>query len=169
MSSLERCPPLMTTSDGPSARIRLAASRRSSSAAMAMPASASASGMFGVTTNAFGRRRFHRFDRVVCGQAVSALRKHDGIDDDERNVEVRDRPGHRFDCARRCQHSRLCGIRAEIDHYRLDLLADEFRRHFGKRHDAAGVLRGYCGDGGGAVDAVGGERLEVCLDPRAGA
>ena len=94
---------------GPSARIRRAASRMSSTRARSrIPASASASGMFGVTTRARGSSsRLIASHPILVEQPVAALRDHHGIDDDVRQIESRDRGGDRFDDRRGGEHADL--------------------------------------------------------------
>ena len=58
---------------------------------------------------------------------------------------------------------------AEVARDGADLLGHELGRHGMDAGDADGVLRGERGDGGRAVDARGGERLQVGLDAGAAA
>ncbi len=64
-----KCPPLMMTVAAPSAMIRRAASRRASSVPIVIPASASASGIFGVTRNA--RRSSSDFIAPTASSSIS--------------------------------------------------------------------------------------------------
>ena len=79
-----RWPPLMTTLAAPKATRRRAASRRDSASSIRMPVSASASGMFGVTTNACrSSSRLEGLDSVVVDETVAALGNHHRIDDEQ--------------------------------------------------------------------------------------
>ena len=91
-----------------------------------MPASTSASGMFGVTTSASGSSsRTDRVDRGLLEQPVAALGDHHRIDDQVREAEASDRGGHRLDDRGVRQHAGLDRVGADVADNRLDLRGDE--------------------------------------------
>src|SRR5882757_5144589 len=61
-------------------------------------------------------------------------------------------------------HADLHRLHVEIAEHRIDLRGHEVRGHLMNAGDALRVLRGERGDDGRAVDAEGGERLQVRLD-----
>ena len=94
-----------------------------------MPASASASGTFGVThPRARQQLAPDRLDRIGLEQAVAALGDHHRIDDDVGQVELGDRRGHRFDDRGVGEHADLDGAEAEVGGDRFDLRRDQVGR-----------------------------------------
>ena len=137
---------------------------------MRRPLNASASGMFGVTTRARGSSSVHhRLHAILVEQPLAALGDHHRIDDDERQIQLRDRRGHRFDDRRGGQHAGLRRVDRNVAGDRLDLRRDEVGAQRSHRLDAQRVLHGDGGDRAGAVDAERGKRLQVGLDAGAAA
>ena len=66
-----------------------------------------------------------RLHAVVVEQAVAALGDHHRIDDDERQLELLDRRGHRLDDRRVGQHAGLGGVDRDVAGDRFDLRGDE--------------------------------------------
>ena len=173
MSSVGRCPPLISDRAWrPAPRSvappRAGPRRRESSCRV----SASASGMFGVTRNAWRQQlRLHRLPtRLIVDQPVAALGDHHRIDDEERHVEIARPPrrplrrSRRWRACRSWRRRRRCR-RRRLRSARVTRSADTASNS----RDAERVLRGDGGDRARAVHAVRGERLEVGLDAGAGA
>ena len=134
----------MITAAAPMSWIRRAASRASSIDAMRRPLSASASGMFGVTTRARGSSsRAERAHAVLVEQAVAARRHQHRIDDDQRQLQLGDRRGHRLDDRGVGEHADLGGVRSSMSPATASICA--VTRSAGSANvavDADGALRG---------------------------
>ena len=96
--------------------------------------------MFGVTTRACGSSSAHSIcTSVVVQQSRACRRREHWIDDDQRQLELPDRGGHRFDDRRVAEHAGLCRVDLDVAGDGFDLRRDEIggeRRGF----DDAGVL-----------------------------
>ena len=134
-------------------------------ARIVMPLSASASGMLGVTRNAW--RSSSVFRLPIASSSISRsplLAIITGSTTRNGMSSSLDRRSDRFDDCSVGQHSGLGGVGADVGDDGFDLRADEIGRHGFEHRDAERVLCGDGGDRGGAVHAVRGERLEVGLN-----
>ena len=130
------------------------------------PASASASGRFGVTTVASGNRLETRAPTASSWSSFAPeLATITGSTTSGTGCsEVR---GDGFDDRAREQHPGLRCVDADVVEDRFELSGDELRRHLVHRADADRVLRGQRNDGTHPVRATACKRLQVGLDPAA--
>ena len=147
-----------------------AARRASFGDAIRQPLSTSASGMFGVTTRARGSSSTRSvWMPSSSSRRVAARRDHHRVEDHQRQIQLLDRRGNRFDDGRRREHADLGRVDADVAGDRFDLRGDEIGRQRRERRDAERVLSGDGGDGARAVDAERGEGLEIGLNAGASA
>ena len=102
--------------------------------------------------------------RVVLEQPRAGARHHHRIDD-ERQRMLLEPVGHGLDDLAGEEHPGLRSVDPDVAGDRVELRAHEPRRHLVDGGDLARVLRRERDDRRHAVNAGGGERLQVGLDP----
>ena len=110
-----------------------------------------------------------RCDGGGLQQSRAAGRDHHGVHDQWRLACPGEEGGDCADGFRGVEHSGFYGLGRQFFEDGLELLADDARGGGLDGEDAAGILGGEAGDGAGAVDAEGGEDLQVRLDAGAAA
>ena len=110
------------------------------------------------------KTRHECFDSVGLEESRAGAREHDRIDD-EGKVPPVEKVRHGFDDGAGEEHSRLCGVHADVVVDRGELRADEIHRELVHGGHAGCVLRRQRHDRGGPEAARGREGLQVGLDP----